>query len=103
MIGLCLQIWDTLKGQLQTEFADITANDALGVRSESERGHLSLDYKCMKWVQLESKVPSPEKLNLLFFSYTFDFQFRYNFLYLNFAEEKEEGWELTTGVGHREW
>jgi len=57
----------------------------------------------MKWVQLESKVPSPEKLNLLSFSYTFDFHFRYNFLYLNFAEEKEEGWELTTGVGHREW
>ncbi|KAJ3683669.1 hypothetical protein LUZ60_013896 [Juncus effusus] len=49
-----IKIWDTVKGQLQTEFADISASDQLGLLSETKRGHLSLDYTCMKWVQLES-------------------------------------------------
>lgn len=52
------QIWDTLKGHLQTEFVDITASGESGLLSENKRGHLSLDYTCMKWVQLESKVLS---------------------------------------------
>ncbi|KAF3322743.1 WD repeat-containing protein 43 [Carex littledalei] len=50
-----IKIWDTLKGHLQTEFVDITASDESGLLSENKRGHLSLDYTCMKWVQLESK------------------------------------------------
>ncbi|KAJ6812601.1 WD repeat-containing protein 43 [Iris pallida] len=57
-----IKIWDALKGQLQTEFADIASSspddddEALGgARSERRRGHLAVDYKCMKWVQLKPK------------------------------------------------
>ncbi|XP_072998159.1 uncharacterized protein [Typha latifolia] len=50
-----IKIWDTVKGQLQTEFADISPSTDLGLLSEAKRGHLSLDYTYMKWVQLESK------------------------------------------------
>ncbi|KAJ4764491.1 WD repeat-containing protein 43 [Rhynchospora pubera] len=50
-----IKIWDTLKGALQTEFAAISASDESGLLSENKRGHLSLDYTCMKWVQLPSK------------------------------------------------
>ncbi|KAL3505677.1 hypothetical protein ACH5RR_031059 [Cinchona calisaya] len=45
-----IKMWDTLKGGVQTEFADIvsteTRNDFF---SKPERGHLSVDYKCMAW------------------------------------------------------
>ncbi|XP_065863734.1 uncharacterized protein [Euphorbia lathyris] len=49
-----IKIWDALKGQLQTEFADITSSDA-GIYSKPERGHLSVDYTCMKWLSLDRK------------------------------------------------
>lgn len=60
--NLFFQIWDTLKGQLQTDFADITLTDDTGLSTNSESGHLSLDYRCMKWMSLEQKVNIPSKL-----------------------------------------
>ncbi|XP_010247963.1 PREDICTED: WD repeat-containing protein 43 isoform X2 [Nelumbo nucifera] len=50
-----IKIWDTLKGQLQTEFADITSTDAGDLYTKPEKGHLSIDYTCMKWLSLERK------------------------------------------------
>jgi hypothetical protein len=44
-----------VRGHLQTEFADIPAVE-VGALTETKRGHLALDYTCMKWVQLSSKV-----------------------------------------------
>ncbi|XP_066347970.1 uncharacterized protein [Miscanthus floridulus] len=51
-----IKVWDAVRGRLQTEFADIPAVEAgAGAVAESKRGHLALDYTCMKWVQLSSK------------------------------------------------
>lgn len=50
-----IKIWDTLRGQIQTEFADITTTDETNIFTRPERGHLSVDYKCMKWLSLERK------------------------------------------------
>ncbi|CAA6658869.1 unnamed protein product [Spirodela intermedia] len=52
-----IKIWDTLKGHLQTEFSNILSTDTTaGLQPKlNERGHLSLDYKCMQWVQLANK------------------------------------------------
>ena len=44
-----------VRGHLQTEFADIPAVE-VGALPETKRGHLALDYTCMKWVQLSTKV-----------------------------------------------
>jgi hypothetical protein len=49
------QVWDAVRGRLQTEFADIPSVE-VGAVAESKRGHLALDYTCMKWVQLPDKV-----------------------------------------------
>ncbi|KAM0870904.1 hypothetical protein ACQ4PT_039748 [Festuca glaucescens] len=49
-----IKVWDAARGQLQTEFADIPAVE-VGALAETKRGHLALDYTCMKWVQLSSK------------------------------------------------
>lgn len=50
------QIWDTVKGQVQTEFADISSNDTDNFFAKPESKHLSMDYKCMKWLSLDKKV-----------------------------------------------
>ncbi|OVA12921.1 WD40 repeat [Macleaya cordata] len=50
-----IKVWDTLKGQVQTQFADITSTDGTDLYKESGNGHLSLDYTCMKWLSLEKK------------------------------------------------
>ncbi|XP_048126949.1 uncharacterized protein LOC115739290 isoform X2 [Rhodamnia argentea] len=47
-----IKIWDTLKGQIQTEFVDIAGNDPTDVLMKPDRGHLSVDYTCMKWLDL---------------------------------------------------
>uniref|UniRef100_A0ACD5WYZ7 Uncharacterized protein n=1 Tax=Avena sativa TaxID=4498 RepID=A0ACD5WYZ7_AVESA len=49
-----IKVWDAVRGHLQTEFADIPAVE-VGALPETKRGHLALDYTCMKWVQLSSK------------------------------------------------
>ncbi|XP_057537989.1 uncharacterized protein LOC130815515 [Amaranthus tricolor] len=51
-----IKIWDTVKGQLQTEFSDIALNDETNLFTKPEkRGHLSIDYTCMKWVSFNKK------------------------------------------------
>ncbi|XP_039162290.1 uncharacterized protein LOC104436824 isoform X6 [Eucalyptus grandis] len=50
-----IKIWDTLKGQIQTEFVDIAANDLTDAFMKPDRGHLSVDYTCMKWLDLGKK------------------------------------------------
>ncbi|GAB2217804.1 hypothetical protein Droror1_Dr00001016 [Drosera rotundifolia] len=50
-----IKIWDTIKGQLQTEFTDILSSDDTKIYAMSERGHLSVDYTCMKWLSFEGK------------------------------------------------
>ncbi|KAK6161064.1 hypothetical protein DH2020_004445 [Rehmannia glutinosa] len=48
------KIWDTAKGQVQTEFADIASTET-SIFGKQEEGHLSMDYTCMKWLSLEKK------------------------------------------------
>ncbi|KAL2921240.1 WD repeat-containing protein 43 [Bienertia sinuspersici] len=51
-----IKIWDTVKGQLQTEFSDIVSTDETNLFAKPEkRGHLSIDYTCMKWVSFDRK------------------------------------------------
>ncbi|XP_031374684.1 WD repeat-containing protein 43 isoform X1 [Punica granatum] len=50
-----IKIWDTVKGQIQTEFADITGSDETNPYIKSDRGHLSVDYTCMKWLAVDGK------------------------------------------------
>ncbi|XP_044500852.1 WD repeat-containing protein 43 [Mangifera indica] len=51
-----IKIWDTLKGQVQTEFADIASTEMSSLyANKPERGHLSVDYTCMKWLALDRK------------------------------------------------
>uniref|UniRef100_A0A453I9N6 Uncharacterized protein n=1 Tax=Aegilops tauschii subsp. strangulata TaxID=200361 RepID=A0A453I9N6_AEGTS len=50
-----IKVWDAVRSHLQTEFADIPAVE-VGALPETKRGHLALDYTCMKWVQLSTKV-----------------------------------------------
>jgi U3 small nucleolar RNA-associated protein 5 len=48
-----IKIWDTVKGQVQTEFADLVSSDATELFSKPKGGHLSVDYTCMKWLSVE--------------------------------------------------
>ncbi|KAL3820144.1 hypothetical protein ACJIZ3_006049 [Penstemon smallii] len=50
-----IKIWDTVKGQLQTEFADVASTETNSIFGKQEGGHLSMDYTCMKWLTLEKK------------------------------------------------
>ncbi|GAB2265871.1 hypothetical protein Dimus_000902 [Dionaea muscipula] len=50
-----IKIWDTIKQQVQTEFTNILSNDDTNLFSMSERGHLSVDYTCMKWLSFDGK------------------------------------------------
>ncbi|KAM2236933.1 hypothetical protein ACFX1S_012347 [Malus domestica] len=50
-----IKIWDTVKGQVQTEFTDIVASEDTSIYAKRERGHLSVDYTCMKWFSSERK------------------------------------------------
>ncbi|XP_074565282.1 uncharacterized protein LOC141821812 [Curcuma longa] len=60
-----IKIWDTIKGQLQTEFSDLSPSDASSLLSQPKSGHLSLDYTCMKWVPLERKKKRKSGSSLL--------------------------------------
>lgn len=44
-----VKIWDTVNGQMQSEFANIGSNPV------TTEGHLSLDYTCMKWSPSSAK------------------------------------------------
>ncbi|KAA8548977.1 hypothetical protein F0562_000661 [Nyssa sinensis] len=50
-----IKIWDTSKGLVQIEFADIGSADGTDLFIKSERGHLSIDYTCMKWFSWDKK------------------------------------------------
>lgn len=50
-----IKIWDTVKGQVQTEFADIASTETDNLFAKPESNHLSMDYKCMKWLSLDKK------------------------------------------------
>lgn len=60
-----IKIWDTLKGQVQTEFADIVSTDATDLYLKPERGHLSIDYTCMLWMSMERKKKRKHVFSLL--------------------------------------
>ncbi|KAF9613408.1 hypothetical protein IFM89_008238 [Coptis chinensis] len=57
-----IKIWDTVKGQVQTEFADLTSNEGTDLYSKSQTGHLSLDYSCMKWLLIKRKKKADRSL-----------------------------------------
>uniref|UniRef100_A0A7N0T717 Small-subunit processome Utp12 domain-containing protein n=1 Tax=Kalanchoe fedtschenkoi TaxID=63787 RepID=A0A7N0T717_KALFE len=50
-----IKIWDTLKGQMLSDFSDLLSNDDSSVLTKSGRGHLSVDYTCIKWISLDKK------------------------------------------------
>ncbi|RDX97845.1 WD repeat-containing protein 43, partial [Mucuna pruriens] len=50
-----VKIWDALRGQVQTEFADITSTHSTTSHHKSINGHLALDYTCIKWLSFERK------------------------------------------------
>uniref|UniRef100_A0A1J3JYA2 WD repeat-containing protein 43 n=1 Tax=Noccaea caerulescens TaxID=107243 RepID=A0A1J3JYA2_NOCCA len=50
-----IKIWDTVKGQVQTEFSDIASAEETNIYTKVGKGHLSVDYTCMKWLSLEKK------------------------------------------------
>nr|XP_043629274.1 WD repeat-containing protein 43 [Erigeron canadensis]XP_043629275.1 WD repeat-containing protein 43 [Erigeron canadensis]XP_043629276.1 WD repeat-containing protein 43 [Erigeron canadensis] len=50
-----IKIWDTIKGQIQTDFANIVSTEETDFFAKPEAGHLSVDYTCMKWLSLEKK------------------------------------------------
>lgn len=60
-----IKIWDTLKGHLQTEFADLATAGNDFLQPKPENGHLSLDYKCMQWVQSGKKKKNKHGQSLL--------------------------------------
>ncbi|XP_060197598.1 uncharacterized protein LOC132626666 isoform X2 [Lycium barbarum] len=49
-----IKIWDTVKGQVQTEFADIVSTETASLFTKPG-GHLSMDYTCMKWLSCDKK------------------------------------------------
>ncbi|KAF5950845.1 hypothetical protein HYC85_012838 [Camellia sinensis] len=52
-----IKIWDAVKGHVQTEFSDMVSTGGSGTNlfGKPERGHLSVDYTCMKWLSLDKK------------------------------------------------
>ncbi|XP_010528816.1 PREDICTED: WD repeat-containing protein 43 isoform X2 [Tarenaya hassleriana] len=50
-----IKIWDTVKGQVQTEFADLATAEETNLYTKVGKGHLSVDFTCMKWLSLEKK------------------------------------------------
>lgn len=60
-----IKIWDTIKGQIQTDFANIVSTDETDFLAKPEGGHLSVDYTCMKWLSLEKKKKRKLRSSLL--------------------------------------
>ncbi|KAJ9537097.1 hypothetical protein OSB04_029830 [Centaurea solstitialis] len=60
-----IKIWDTIKGQVQTDFANIASTDETDFFAKPEGGHLSVDYTCMKWLSLEKKKKRKLRSSLL--------------------------------------
>ncbi|PQQ21460.1 uncharacterized protein Pyn_04627 [Prunus yedoensis var. nudiflora] len=62
-----IKIWDSVKGQVQTEFTDIVSSEDTSIYAKRERGHLSVDYTCMKWFSSERKKKRKLGCSLLVF------------------------------------
>lgn len=60
-----IKIWDTIKGHVQTDFANIVSTDESDFFAKPEGGHLSVDYTCMKWLSLEKKKKRKLRSSLL--------------------------------------
>ncbi|KAK9059428.1 hypothetical protein SSX86_022048 [Deinandra increscens subsp. villosa] len=60
-----IKIWDTIKGQVQTDFANIVSTDETSIFAKPEGGHMSVDYTCMKWLSLEKKKKRKLQSSLL--------------------------------------
>ncbi|KAI3690101.1 hypothetical protein L2E82_48076 [Cichorium intybus] len=60
-----IKIWDTIKGHVQTDFANIVSTDESDFFANPEGGHLSVDYTCMKWLSLEKKKKRKLRSSLL--------------------------------------
>ncbi|CAI9290878.1 unnamed protein product [Lactuca saligna] len=60
-----IKIWDTIKGHVQTDFANIVSTDETDFFAKPEGGHLSVDYTCMKWLSLEKKKKRKLRNSLL--------------------------------------
>ncbi|KAI5415692.1 hypothetical protein KIW84_040923 [Lathyrus oleraceus] len=58
-----IKIWDTLKGQVQTEFADFSSTHDTNLFDT--KGHLSVDYTCIKWMSFERKKKRKHSSSLL--------------------------------------
>ncbi|WJX21327.1 hypothetical protein P8452_10775 [Trifolium repens] len=58
-----IKIWDTLKRQIQTEFADITSTHQTNIFDK--QGHLSVDYTCIKWLSFQTKRKRKHSTSLL--------------------------------------
>jgi hypothetical protein len=70
-----------------------------GALAEAKRGHLALDYTCMKWVQLSSKVRRPPISRPVI---TARRCARLMCLCFGLAEEAE-GWELAACAWDGQW
>ncbi|KAM0029891.1 putative transcription factor WD40-like family [Helianthus debilis subsp. tardiflorus] len=62
-----IKIWDTIKGQVQTDFANIVSTtDETDFFAKPEGGRrMSVDYTCMKWLPLEKKKKRKQRSSLL--------------------------------------
>ncbi|KAI3756240.1 hypothetical protein L1987_56059 [Smallanthus sonchifolius] len=60
-----IKIWDTIKGQVQTDFANIVSTDETDIFAKPEGGRMSVDYTCMKWLSLEKKKKRKLRSSLL--------------------------------------
>ncbi|XP_071737399.1 uncharacterized protein [Rutidosis leptorrhynchoides] len=60
-----IKIWDTIKGHIQTDFANIASTDETDFFAKPKGGHLSVDYTCMKWLSMEKKKKRKQRNSLL--------------------------------------
>ncbi|KAL8195879.1 hypothetical protein R6Q57_025369 [Mikania cordata] len=60
-----IKIWDTIKGQLQSDFANIVLTDETDFYGKPEGERMSVDYTCMKWLSLEKKKKRKIRSSLL--------------------------------------
>ncbi|KAI4378946.1 hypothetical protein MLD38_016362 [Melastoma candidum] len=60
-----IKVWDTLKNQIVSEFSDLMEDESMEMDIKPERGHLSVDYTCMKWFSVSSKKKRKHGSSLL--------------------------------------
>ncbi|KAD4178519.1 hypothetical protein E3N88_27110 [Mikania micrantha] len=60
-----IKIWDTIKGQVQSDFANIILTDETNFYGKPEGERMLVDYTCMKWLSLEKKKKRKIQSSLL--------------------------------------